>query len=84
MNSPLFIVKAHAAVLREDAFMPDVRVNVEAFAAIKCEADELLWRDVIRWQRKRHEKRFVLQRKEELAAIRVVVGMPKHHLGWWV
>jgi hypothetical protein len=29
MNSPLFIVKAHATVLREDAFMPDVWMNVD-------------------------------------------------------
>jgi hypothetical protein len=49
MNSPLFIVETHAAELCEDAFMPDVRVNVETFAAIKCEADKLLRRDVIRW-----------------------------------
>jgi hypothetical protein len=60
--------------------MPDVWVDVESFTAIECEANKLLRRDVIRRERKRHVKQLILERKEQLSAIRVVVGMPKQHL----
>ena len=64
--------------------MPDVWVNVEAFTAIECEADKLLRRDVIRWERERHIKRLILKGEKQLSAIRVVVGMPEHHLRWQI
>jgi hypothetical protein len=60
MHSALFIVKSHATELCKDAFMPNVWMNIEAFTAIKCKADKLLRRDVIRWERKRHKKRLIL------------------------
>ena len=54
-------------------------VDVEPAASVEAEADEMLRADVVARQRQRHQEGLAVQREEQLAAVRVVVGVPQHH-----
>ena len=47
MNCPLFVKETLGTGKREDPFVPDVGVDVEAAGAIKSKAHELLGPDVV-------------------------------------
>ncbi len=79
MHRALLVEEALAAGEGEDAFVPDVRMDVEALRAGEAKADEALRRDVVAGQRQRHVERPLIERKEQLAAIGVVVGVPQDH-----
>ncbi len=64
VHGSLPVEKALAAAQAEHAFMPDVRVDVEALFALEAKADEPLRREVVTWQRERHVEGPPIQRKE--------------------
>src|SRR3954453_15771022 len=59
--------------------MPDAWMDGEASIAAETKADEVLGPDVVTRQGERHEKRLVLEWKEQLATVRVIVGVPQQH-----
>ncbi|MGF6700061.1 hypothetical protein OKW38_004673 [Paraburkholderia sp. MM5496-R1] len=63
----------------EHPFMPDVWMDVEALLSIKAKAHELLWRYVVPGQRQGNVERAMVERKEQLSTVWVVVRVPKQH-----
>jgi hypothetical protein len=78
----LLVVEALGAAPREHAFVPYVRMDVEPASAVEAEAYEVLGLDVVAREREGHVERCLVEREEELAAVRVVVAVPQHHLRW--
>src|SRR5664279_989322 len=79
VHRALLVEESLRAGEAEDAFVPDVGMDVEALAAVEAKAYESLRRDVVAGQRQRHVERPPVERKEQLAAVGVVVRVPQHH-----
>src|SRR4029453_18847830 len=79
VHGALLVEEALRAARCEDAFVPDVRMDVEAVAAVEAEADEVGRLDVVAGEREGHEERFALEWEKELAAIGMVVRMPEQN-----
>ncbi len=77
MHRALLVEEALRAADAEHAFVPDVRVDVEPLASIEAEADELLGPDAVAGKCKRYQERRLFEREKQLAAVRMVVGVPK-------
>src|SRR6516162_8699716 len=80
MNPALPVEKFRVILMRHDGAMPDIRVDVEAPAAVAPEAGELLRRHVIAGQRQGHQEALAVQGKEQLPAIGMVIGPPDEGL----
>src|SRR5450631_3326270 len=78
VHRALLVEEALRAAEAENAFVPDVGVDVESLAAIEAEADEALRCHVVARQRQRHVERPAIERKEKLPAVRMVVRVPQH------
>ena len=76
MHRALLVKKALCSGQAKHALVPDVRMNIQAATAVKPETDKVRRLDVVTGQCERHEKRFFIQRKKQLAAVRMVVGVP--------
>ena len=77
VNRALFVEETLRPFKCENTFMPDVWMNVEALPSIKTKADEFLRRDVVTRQCQRDIERTMVERKEKLSAVGVIVRMPK-------
>src|SRR5689334_14387456 len=77
MHGALLVEEALRASRREHAFVPDVRVDVEAAAAVEAKADEVRGLDIVSGKREGDEKRSALEREEELTAVRMVIRVPE-------
>ena len=76
-TAPCWSKKPLRAGRGEHAFVPDVRMNVEALAPVEAEAHEFRGFDVVTRQRERDQKGLPVEREEELSAVRMVVRMPQ-------
>src|SRR5262249_48408070 len=79
VHGPLLVEEALGAAQREHAFVPDIRVDVEAVLAAEAKTHEPLRCDVIAREGEGHIERPAFERKKHLSAVRVVVRMPEHH-----
>ncbi len=59
--------------------MPDVGVDIEAAAAVEIERDELLRLQIVAGQGQGNDEGRGIQRKEELPAVGMIIGMPEQH-----
>ena len=50
MHSPLFVEEALFPLDRENAFMPDVGMDIKPLVSVAAKADEILGLDVISWK----------------------------------
>ena len=75
----LFIVEPGPVRQREDAFVPDVRVDVEATTAVNVERDKVIQLHVVAGKCQWSDERRSIEREEQLAAVGVVVGVPQDH-----
>ena len=64
VHRALAVEEALRAREAEDAFVPDVGMDVEALLAVESEAHETLWHDVVARQRQRHVEGPPVDRKE--------------------
>src|SRR2546422_5276296 len=79
MYRALLVEEARRTTEAENALVPNVRVYVESLTAVEPKTHETLGRHVVARQSRRHVERPLIQRKEQLTAIRVIVRMPQHH-----
>ena len=64
---------------RENTLVPDIRVDIQAARTVEAKTDEIIRRNIVARRRQRDHKRDVIQGKEELAAVGMVVGVPEQH-----
>mgnify|MGYP001373889626 CR=1 FL=1 len=50
VHSPLFVEEALFPLDRENAFMPDVGMDIKPLVSVAAKADEILGLDVISWK----------------------------------
>ena len=60
----------------EDAFVPYIRMNIQSFMRWETKTNEVLRLHIIAWQGQWSQKRPVDLGKEQLAAVRMIVGVP--------
>src|SRR5436190_12114961 len=82
MHGALLVEEPLSAAKPEHPFVPDVRMDVESLTPVEAEADEALRRHVVTRRRERNIERTVVERKEQLAAVRVIVRVPQQHPAW--
>ncbi|ANB76481.1 hypothetical protein AYM40_30190 [Paraburkholderia phytofirmans OLGA172] len=73
VDGALLVEESLSPVQREDTFMPDIQMNVETLVSVETKTHEFLRRDVIARQSQRNVERPMVERKEQLSAVRVVV-----------
>jgi hypothetical protein len=75
MDLALIVLEAAVAVGWANRLMPNIWMDTEAHVTIEPEGCEILGLDIIATDRERREERHAIERKEQLAAIWVVVGV---------
>jgi hypothetical protein len=80
MDAALPVEEPSFVVERDDGAVPNVRMNVEATAAVAPERDELFRCHVIARQGQRNDKALFMKRIEQLAAVGMVIGAPDQRL----
>jgi len=77
MHGSLAVKEALRAGNCEHTLVPDIRVDIQACAAVEREGHKFFRRNIVPRERKRDYKWFAFERPEELSAVRVIVGMPQ-------
>src|SRR5262245_5716966 len=79
MHPALLVEEASGRAHRKDAFVPDAGMDVDAEAAVGPQRDEVLGPKIVARPGDGHDERLAIERKEELAAVGMVVAMPQEH-----
>ena len=79
MHPALLVEEAAGRTHREDAFVPDAGMDVDAEAAVGPQRDEVFGLQVVARPGDGHDERLAVEREEELAAVGMVVAMPQQH-----
>ena len=77
VHRPLFVKKTLLALKRENSFMPDVGMDVEALASVAEESDEILGLYIVSREGKGAEKRVFIQGEKKLTPVRMIIGVPE-------
>ncbi len=83
MDPALPVEEALPVLDRENALVPDIRVDVESPGAVAPEGHHVFRLQVVAGQRGGDDEGFLLQRKEQLAAIGVgscAIETDQHHV----
>src|SRR5206468_3476739 len=80
VDTALPVQQLGTVVKRHDRPVPNVWMDIKSAAAVTPERDELLWCHIVARQCERHDKTLAMQRIEQLAAIRMVIGAPDQRL----
>ena len=76
VNAALTVEQLGVVSMRHDRAMPDARMDVGPGLAVAPEAIECLGRDIVAWERDRHNKALAVELVKHLAAVRVIIGTP--------
>ena len=71
------VCTALATAPREHAFVPHVRVQIQALPPVEPEAHEVLRLHVVAGKCQRHQERRAIEREEELAPVGMVIRVPE-------
>ena len=77
MYPALPIEKSLRILDRNNSFMPDIRTDIQAPTTVTPECYHLFRLDIVTGQCDRHNKRFFVQWKKKLPAVRMIIQVPK-------
>jgi len=77
VHGPLLVEKTLFSLERENSFMPDVGMDVEALTSVTEESDEILGMDIVSRKGEWAKKGVFIQGEKKLTSVRMIIGVPE-------